>query len=198
MNHTNTNTTDNRRRFFRIDDEVNLQYKIVDAQIALNDNKENTESLSSCSIVTTLDRLSEEAKLIMLRVRKIQPEVAEYLKILDTKIDLISQEAIRQHNNLAEENIRNANISATGLAFENNVEIEKGELLEIKLLLTSFSTVIVVYGQVIYCKNVDTEDDTMPYLVGIDYVNINEQDREILIKHVVKKQMQQIRDIKAA
>lgn len=194
----NANTTDNRRRFFRIDDEVNLQYKIVDAQIALNNNKENNEPLSNCSIGTALDMLNQEAKLIMLRVKKIQPEVAEYLKILDTKIDLVSQESIRQNNNLAEENIRNANISATGLAFENNVEIEKGELLEIKLLLTSFSTVIVVYGQVIYCKSVDTEDNAMPYLIGIDYVNINEQDREILIKHVVKKQMQQIRDIKAA
>jgi c-di-GMP-binding flagellar brake protein YcgR len=190
-------TTENRRRFFRIDDKVNLQYKIVDEQAALNTNKVNNELLNSSSIVTALDELNQEAKLVMLRVKKIQPEVAEYLKILDSKIDLVAQETIRQSNNLLEKNIRNANISATGLAFENSEEIKEGELLKIKLLLTSCSAVIIIYGQVIYCRNADTKDDSMPYLIGLDYVNINEQDREILIKHVVKRQMQQIRDMKA-
>jgi hypothetical protein len=39
-------------------------------------------------------------------------------------------------------------------------------------------------------------DIALPFQIGIDYVNLQEQDREVLIKHVVKRQMQQIREQK--
>jgi hypothetical protein len=56
--------------------------------------------------------------------------------------------------------------------------------------------VIVAYGKVVYCKKSQSGDQQFPYLVGVDYVNMKDQDRELLIKHVVKKQMQQLRDKK--
>jgi hypothetical protein len=36
----------------------------------------------------------------------------------------------------------------------------------------------------------------MPFQIGLDYINLQDQDREILVKHVVKRQMQQIREQK--
>ncbi|MCK5192123.1 MAG: PilZ domain-containing protein, partial [Methylococcales bacterium] len=82
-------------------------------------------------------------------------------------------------------------------AIEIDHSIEAGEYLEIKLLLTSCIAVILLYGKVVYCKKNTDEGAAMPYQVGIDYINLNDQDREILIKHIVKRQMQQIREQKA-
>lgn len=196
MNKQNGMTTEDRRRFFRIDDEVNLYYKIVDEQTVLSSSQITSDLLGSCTLVTALDILDQEAKVAMHWIEKNNVEVAEYLKIMDSKINLIAQEAMRQGHDLSDSNIRNANISASGIAFENACELKVGEFLEIKLLLTSCFAVIVIFGKVIYCKKNDTEGEGMPFLVGLDYVNLKDQDREVLIKHVVKRQMQQIREQK--
>jgi len=187
---------DERRRFFRIDDTVNLFYKVVDKQTVLTASQLTDDLLSNCSLVTALDVLDQESRLIMYRIEKNEPEIAEYLKLMESKISLLAQAVMRQGNDFTDSNMRNANISASGLAFESDIAVEKGQYLEIKLLLTSCLAVIVIYGKVIYCKEDKLGDISMPYQIGIDYINLKEQDREVLIKHVVKRQMQQIREQK--
>ncbi len=196
MKKSKTLAPDERRRFFRIDDTVNLFYKVVDEQTVLTASQLTDDLLSNCSLVTALDVLGQESRLIMYRIEKNEPEIAEYLKLMESKISLLAQAVMRQGNDFTDSNMRNANISASGLAFESDIAVEKGQYLEIKLLLTSCLAVIVIYGKVIYCKEDKLGDISMPYQIGIDYINLKEQDREVLIKHVVKRQMQQIREQK--
>lgn len=196
MKKSKTLAPDERRRFFRIDDTVNLFYKVVDEQTVLTASQLTDDLLSNCSLVTALDVLDQESRLIMYRIEKNEPEIAEYLKLMESKISLLAQAVMRQGNDFTDSNMRNANISASGLAFESDIAVEKGQYLEIKLLLTSCLAVIVIYGKVIYCKEDKLGDISMPYQIGIDYINLKEQDREVLIKHVVKRQMQQIREQK--
>ena len=198
MNKSNLTAVDERRRFFRIDDEINLYYKIVDEQEVIAASKMTDDVLSNCSLVTALDLLDQESRIIMIRVEKNEPEIAEYLKTLDSKINLLAQTVMRQGHDFSESKMCHTNISASGLAIEIDHAIEAGEYLEIKLLLTSCIAVILVYGQVIYCQKNTEEDGAMSYQVGIDYINLHDQDREILIKHIVKRQMQQIREQKAS
>lgn len=198
MSKLNLTAIDERRRFFRIDDAINLYYKIVDEQDVIAASKMTDDVLSNCSLVTALDLLDQESRLIMFRLEKNEPEIAEYLKALDSKVNLLAQAVMRQGNDFSEATVCNTNISASGLAIEIDHSIEVGDYLEIKLLLTSCIAVILVYGKVVYCKKNTEEDAAMPYQVGIDYINLNDQDREILIKHIVKRQMQQIREQKAS
>ena len=197
MKKSKTLAPDERRRFFRIDDTVNLFYKVVDEQTMLAASKVADDLLSNCSLVTALDVLDQESRLILYRIEKNEPEIAEYLKLMESKISLLAQAVMRQGNDFTDSNMRNANISASGLAFESDIAVEKGQFLEIKLLLTSCLAVIVIYGKVIYCREDKLGDISMPYQIGIDYLNLKDQDREILIKHVVKRQMQQIREQKS-
>jgi len=191
------NTVDDRRSFFRIDDEVNLIYKKIDQQAIYAASMVTEDLLSSCSLVSTLDVLDQESRLIMHRIEKNEPEIAEYLKVMDSKISILAQAVMMQDKEFSENNLRNANISATGLAFEVDEPVNEGDFLEIKLLLTSCLSIIVIYGKVVYCKeNTQQRADARPYHIAIEYINLKEQDREVLIKHVVKRQMQQIRDLK--
>jgi hypothetical protein len=194
----NLTAIDERRRFFRIDDAINLYYKIVDEKEVIAASKMSDDVLSNCSLVTALEMLDQESRLIMFRIEKNEPEIAEYLKTLDSKISLLSQAVMRQGNDFSESKMCNTNISASGLAIEIDHSIEVGEYLEIKLLLTSCIAVILIYGKVVYCKKNTEAGAAIQYQVGIDYVNLNDQDREILIKHIVKRQMQQIREQKAS
>lgn len=196
MEKSNISTTDDRRRFFRIDDTVNLFYKIVDEQTVAATSQMTDDLLSNCSLVTALDVLDQESRIVMYRIEKNEPEIAEYLKLMESKISLLAQAVMKQGNDFTDSKMRNANISASGLAFESDKRIEEGQYLEIKLLLTSCLAVIVIYGSVVYCKENNLGDIEMPFQIGIDYINLKDQDREILIKHVVKRQMQQIREQK--
>jgi len=82
------------------------------------------------------------------------------------------------------------------LAFESEEALAVGDYLEIKMLLVSCMAVIVTYGKVIYCKTQNNPDSRFSHVIGVDYVNMKEQDRELLIRHVVKRQLQQLRENK--
>lgn len=188
-------TRKERRRYFRIDDEVNLYYKKVDEKIitqsSLSDNV-----LANCSLTAALEMISQESRLMMSRIERNTPDIADYLKLIDSKIELLSQAIMMQGTDFKEKDTRNANLSASGVAFDSEEVLQAGEFLEIKMLLVSCMAVIVTYGRVIYCKEKQLPEDRYTHVVGVDYVNMKEQDRELLIRHVVKRQMQQIRETK--
>ena len=184
-------TAEDRRRFFRIDDAINLYYKIVDEKTVISASKMTDDVLSSCSLATALDVLGQESRVILHRIEKREPEIAEYLKLMDSKIGLLAQAVLQQDNDLSQSKVCNTNLSASGLAIEVETPVNEGEFIEVKLFLSSCVAVILLYGKVIYCKkNADS------YQIGIDYINLKDEDREVLIKHIVKRQMQQIRENK--
>lgn len=196
MSNSNQTMVEDRRRFFRIDDAVNLYYKVVDEKTVKAASNVSDDLLSNCSLVTALDVLDQESRLIMHRIEKNEPEIAEYLKIIDSKMSLLATSLMQQSNDLTESKLCNTNISASGLSIEIDEPVKEGEYIEIKMLLTSCIAVILVHGKVVYCKKNELGGENKPYQIGIDYINLKEQDREILIKHVVKRQMQQIRENK--
>lgn len=193
MSKVNEAITEDRRRFFRIDDAVNLYYRIVDEQTVIAASKTSDDVLTSCSLVTALEVLGQESRSVLYRIEKKEPEIAEYLKLMDSKINLLSQAVLQQSNDLSEGSVCNTNLSASGLAIEVDTPIQVGEYIEVKLFLSSCVAVILLYGKVVYCKE-NTESSS--YQIGVDYINLKDEDREILIKHIVKRQMQQIRETK--
>ncbi|MGZ5007029.1 MAG: PilZ domain-containing protein [Methylobacter sp.] len=196
MDKINVSHTEDRRGFFRIDDEVNLFYKKIDQKLVNEPHHISDNILNSCSLSTALRTLSEESTLLLRRLEKNLPEVADYLKLIDTKIDLLVQAIMMQGFQFKESDTRNVNISASGLAFNCEENLKENDYLEIKLLLISCMAVIVTYGRVVYCKNNESNAGEYPYFVGVNFINMKDDDREMLIKYVVKEQLQQIRDKK--
>ncbi len=192
-NNVNPDRGEDRRRFFRIDDEVNLVYKKVDVQQATEPSHASDNLLSNDVLAVAMDALNQESQLILRRLEKADSDVADYLKLMDDKIDLIARSVLLQETEFSVENTREVNISATGLAFACKEALNAGDFLEVKMLLPSCMAIVVTYGKVVYSKMSHSDDSAYPYVVGLDYVNMKEQDRELLIKHVVKRQMQQIR-----
>ncbi len=183
-----------KRRYFRINDTINLLHKIIDENALIRLSHVSNDVLSNCSLTAALDVLSQEARLLVPRLERRDPELFEYLKIMDTKINLIAQAISLQNEQFSEHDTREVCLSATGLAFSNEVPIKEGELLELRMFLTSCMAVIVAYGRVVQCKDISQENPQRPFSICVEYVNMKEDDRELLIKHVVKRQLQQLRD----
>jgi hypothetical protein len=189
--------TEDRRRFFRIGDELNLFYKRIDEKQANEVHRIPDNILTNCSLATALEMVSQDSAVLLRRLDKTLPEVADYFRLIETKIDLIGQAIVMQGCQIKENDTRNVTVSATGLAFECEEALKKGEYLEIRILLVSSMEVIVTYGKVIHCKNSSAGDDShYPYVVGVNFINMKDEDRELLSRYVIKKQLQQIRDKK--
>jgi len=186
--------TEERRGFFRIDDEVNLFYTKIDKQQVTEPHHVPDNVLKSCSLSTALEIVSQDSAMLLRRLEKNLPDVADYLRLMDTKIDLLAQAMMMQGHQFKENDTRNVNISASGMAFDCEEMLKEGDYLEIKMLLVSSMAVIVTYAKVVFCKNSQTNDSQFPYFVGVDFFNMKEDDRELLIKYVVKKQLKQIRE----
>ncbi len=196
MDKANKTKAEDRRGFFRIDDEVNLFYKKIEEKLVTEPHHVSDNVLTSCSLSTALEMVSQESAVLLHRLEKSLPDVADYLRMLESKIDLLAQAVMRQGFQFKENDTRNVNISATGIAFNCEEALKEGDFLEIKMLLVSSMAVIVTYGRVVYCKRSQANDNRFPYFIGVDFINMKDEDREMLIKYVVKKQLQQIRDKK--
>ncbi|MBL6987016.1 MAG: PilZ domain-containing protein [Methylobacter sp.] len=186
--------TAERRGFFRIDDEVNLFYKKIDEKQVSEPHHVSDNVLNSCSLSTALEIVSKDSAMQLHRLEKILPDVADYLRLIETKIDLLAQAIVMQGHQFKDSETRNVNISASGMAFNCEEMLKEGDYLEIKMLLVSSMAVIVTYGRVVYCRKSQTNDGKFPYFVGVDFTNMKDDDRELLIKYAVKKQLQQIRE----
>lgn len=196
MNPLKRAIADDKRHFFRICDSVNLSYRFVDEQQTKQNLQATSSLLENCSLSSALALIAEESAVLHQKLEKLHSDFADYLKLLDIKIDLIAQAVISLSNEeeVTENETRNATISVSGIGFESKEALKVGQFLEIKMLLVHSTVVIVTYAKVIYCNA--SPENVYPYFVGLDYVNMKENDRDLLSKHVAKKQLQQIRQQK--
>ncbi len=186
--------TEEKRRYFRINDSINLRYKIVDEKDVNALSHVSTEILNNCTLADALDVLNQEMRMMSPRLERRDPELFEYLKIMDAKIGVIAQALTLKEDGFSDHDKREVSLSASGLAFSNDQTITVGAVLELRVMLTSCLAVIVAFGRVLQCKDISKENAVHPFEVCVEYINLQEEDRELLVKHVVKKQLQQLRD----
>jgi hypothetical protein len=186
--------TEEKRRYFRVHDTINLFHKEIDEADLDKLSHISNDVLNSCSLTAALEVLSAETRSLFPRLERRDQELADYLKILETKISLIAQAINNQDNNFLEHNSLGVIMSATGLVFTNQHVIPVGKILELRMLLTSCMAVIVAYARVVRCFDNPDEDSDGPFSICVEYINLKDDIRELLIKHVVKTQMQQLRD----
>ena len=183
-----------KRRYFRVNDNISLLYQVINEARIKKLSHVSYDVLSNCSLSAALDVLNQEAAALAPRLDRRDPEMFEYLKILDNKINLIVQSLSPRQDDFSEQDKREVSLSAAGVAFTNDVALPIDTLLELRMVLTSCLAVIVAYGRVAQCKDISQDNAEHPYAICVEYVNMKEEDRELLIKHVIKKQMQQLRD----
>ncbi|TRW89702.1 PilZ domain-containing protein [Candidatus Methylobacter oryzae] len=83
----------------------------------------------------------------------------------------------------------NVNISASGIAFNCEDSLKEGDCLLIKVLLASGMKPIQTRCRIVYCKNSQLNDSECPYFVGAHFIDMEEQDRDLLAVHVDKKRL---------
>ncbi len=188
-----SNELPEKRRFFRIDDTISLTYQLIDETMVSAGLRAMAHVYSEYALGATLDALSQESSRVMLLVEKQNDPLLELYKILDAKINAIAQTLILGNNKLVSHSCKEVNLSASGVAFQQENALDIGQHIAIEMYLPSTLAVILVYGKVIKCDQLEERQ----YAVSVDFVDIRPEDQELLIKHVVRKQWQQLQEKRA-
>ncbi|MCF6281023.1 MAG: PilZ domain-containing protein [Candidatus Polarisedimenticolaceae bacterium] len=187
------NDEKDRREFFRLDDKVNLSFKCLTEDEMSNGVKELAFGLTdSLTIMTRMSSITQQLSASLHRIDQRDPDTADYLRALDEKIEILAQTYISKNSDLVEQPTQVVNLSAGGIAFEVEEPVTLQIPLEVKLLLFPTYTGILIYGRVISC---DASKEG-GYQIRVDFEFIRDNDRDALIRHILRKQGESLRRIR--
>ncbi len=183
-----------RRSFFRIEDYLNISFHPVTREVLQERVQRLEQGVDThFTVVSSLAAISQQTATVLHKIRMESPDVATYLEALDRKIELLGRTLLSTESNLAEQHAYPVNLSASGMAFESHDAVESGTMLELKLLLYPSLAGILAYGEVISCEAVEHAESGFSHCIRVNFSHIRESDRDLLIRHVIQRQTNQLR-----
>ncbi|MDH5518614.1 MAG: PilZ domain-containing protein [Gammaproteobacteria bacterium] len=179
-------STSERREYFRINDQALIS-------ISPNTEDQQLESLlkqhASFTIRSAMNALELEHQAISSKIKRSSPEIFHYFDVINKKIDLITNHLVQASSELSRQIPTTIDLSASGVALTTQDSYSVGDQVCIQLLLLPENNGIICLGIIKQLKAVDKG-----YHIAIDFTNINEDDRELIIKHTMKKQLEDARN----
>lgn len=176
--------TDERRRFFRINETVGIAWHVLDG----SDGPMHANPIDLFTLVSGQDQKIEK---LLLELADEQPKVAELVSIFNQKLERVISQLMMDSGLVTRiaNKMKEANLSACGIAFMNEEAIALGADLRIELTLFPSQRRIVTDGRVVGCDHIENTR----YYWRIDFYGMSRVDQEDLIQHIVRSQSQQLK-----
>jgi len=185
---------DERRRFFRINDTIGLNYRIVDRGTETSDTPldKTHHRVDLKNLLAANDHRLEQ---VLATLQKREPLVAEALQLLNRKITMMTSylEVERGRVDDMEFLVKHVNISACGLAFVADENIPLQSCLAMELLLNGEPSPLRVRASVVKCD----QKHKGQFYTRVDFDEMESADQERLIQYMLKRQSEQLRDMLA-
>ncbi|MCP3664122.1 MAG: PilZ domain-containing protein [Gammaproteobacteria bacterium] len=185
-----TESDDERRRYFRIEDSIRLGYQPIDkVELAARQERLGNGDESEFNLMSGIQDISQQTSGLLHKVEARYPDIANYLKAMERKIDMLGRALMAQNTDLSTKSAQAVNISASGIAFLAPDAFEKGDWLELRLMLLPSFTGILSLVEVVACKPEPVPEGEAPcYNLRVDFSYMREGDRDLLIRHVLRRQ----------
>ncbi len=190
---------DDRRNFFRVDDTIRLSL----ARVPEDEFEERVERLDhdragNFTVMSSLAAITAQMTIGLRRIENRDPDLAAYLRAIDQKIEVIGRAFIAEESDEIAKQAVPVNLSAGGMCVGSHEAFAPGSHVEIRMLLFPSFTGLMIYGTVIdsAAPKVDDGQEVQRFeqLVRVEFTHIREQDRELLIRHLLRRQSDQLRD----
>jgi len=178
--------TDERRRYYRIDDEVMLALAplddgVVDERLEDFWSNEHAFSIRNDYNYQIAQHIADRHK-----IESKMPELTRYLSVLEKQIDRLTDMVIVDDDDVLMLK-KDANLSAQGISYSSDEAPRQDGLAELRLKLLPSGLRLVIIARVVL---VETDADSEQHKISLDFEHLHEADREILIKHIHGKQME--------
>jgi Flp pilus assembly secretin CpaC len=189
---------DERRRFFRIEDLIHLTFRQIDeTELAYKVDLLDKGLVEQFMITSSLAAMTADMAATLRKIEVADPDVASYLKSLDRKIEMVGRAFMVDEVNAQGHKAAPVNLSASGIAFQTETPLHIGSNIEIKMMLMPSSAGIMTYGKVIGNDRVE-DAGGVHNQARVDFTHLREEDRDLLIRHVIRKQGDMLRERRIA
>lgn len=177
-----------RRRFFRLDDDIRLRYQPVTQEQMDTPAASLFPSYDLRSMLANHDTHIEHL-LSELRVK--EPLVAELVVQLNQKYQCLADQVIADKVAVTGEThpVVTVNISACGLSFIAAESLAVDAYLHIDMILLPGNQRVTCYARVVACEALAPAG----YRWRLDFYRLRSVEQELLIQHLVKRQTQLMR-----
>lgn len=172
--------TQDRRRFFRLDDHLQISLRRASAE----DGAGSLAGRTADVMADTDRRLG-----VLIAAARVQaPAVAELAELLNRKLDYVIQtlelnEELAQRASFREYTV---NLSACGMALSCGERFEPGERLTVEILFPPNATRLALPARTV--KSTPRPDGG--YDLKADFSGISAEDQEFLIQYIMRRQSQ--------
>lgn len=180
-----SNNESERREYFRIKDLVKISLQKINDKETIDKLRQSHSSFLLGSAITAVE---VENQTLFNNIKRNNPDIAQYLEAINKKIELISDHLLESSNENVNQIEMEVNLSASGIAIETNDAYSEQDVVAINLLLLPERKGIICTGII---KRILNENNTTT--LCIDFDDIIESDRELIIKHTISKQLEQAR-----
>lgn len=179
---------DERRRYFRIQDTIELGYRLLTAE-----ELEEPEALLGRGEL--LDGVEKEIATLLLQFQSRHPDMVRILELLNRKVDLVHH-MIEQEKRLDmthEYEIRQVDISGCGAAFPVEDAYRAGDLLLVQIILPAPFRPVRVIASIVSCKPLQKPLERMRHMARVEFTHMLEKDQELLIQYLMKRQVTELK-----
>lgn len=186
--------SDERREYFRIDDEIALDYRPIDeGEVEGLSERIHAPFADRFTVASSFTATSRQMAQALHKVQNQSPELVRCLQAIDQKLNMLAQLYVSEEMHLDQQPTREVNLSAGGLAFRSRDAIDTGTLLEMRMVLFPSLVGILNLSRVIHCEPIDDGNAQFPWQVAVNFEQLRETDRELLVRHVMARQTSQLR-----
>lgn len=188
MASTQLEVDEERRAYFRVDDDVYLEYLVVSEAEIENAIKEfKNQNPQHFNPLNQLQAIAVRNRGLLGRIQETHPDLAAYLVGVDEQIQLLAHAVAQDQVGVPIVPNECVNISAGGISFPSEQSLNTGTMVEFSIIIAPSYLHISALGAVVYCRRDDKSNPDYPYRVGVEFSHIHEADREALLDHVSTK-----------
>jgi hypothetical protein len=186
--------SDERREYFRIADEIALDYRpLKDEEVDGLLERMRSRLVDRFTAASSFAATTRQMAHLIHKVQTESPELARCLQAIDQKLNMIAQLFVSEQMALDDQPTREVSLSAGGVAFRAQHELSTGSLLELRMVLFPSMIGILTISRVIHCERMDDGNSQFPWQVAVEYEHLRETDRELLVRHIMAKETEQLR-----
>jgi len=162
------------------------EYSAIEKTTSGGEDKEGKLSLRSFSLQPFIEDMEKEEG-----TGKVDPFIINALIDINLKLNLVlSMLSGEGKTDVFTQKPTEVSLSEGGIGFTTSEKVQEGKLLELKMLLPVFPIALIeVWGKVVRATPLPEGG----YRIGVQYINIKEEDQNIIVHYIFKKQRESLR-----
>jgi hypothetical protein len=188
----------NRRRHFRVQDQILIDYKIItDADLRGAMKHVQLVDPAELSVTTSLRRLELQLQNALTKLSHRHGELLHCIDILNSKINTIADNLElggAQDEALQNRAVCDCSLSASGVAFTSREPLPLESKLRVRMVILPDYFHVTAYGEVVRVTAIEEPQDGFSHVIGVHFLHILDRYRDALARRSLQREIEDRRD----